>query len=443
MQAIGLGLGLAFGGIASGNLAASLAASLLGAETQGLAVDFTDMSMVIKDTGTPANNFSGDPNNKLTYTSPSTKWVLGANGLYSSGTTMRTSYDANGNKLGVLIEEARTNVALFSNAFSDASWAKDNISLSTPSVTSLFGAATTPLLTPSASTAQHRVIATGVATTGSQAISYFVRPNGYTKVAIREGVTTGAYASFNLTGSGVVLDQSAGTGSVTAYPGGWYRITLVATVTGTCRADLWILDPAYTTGFVIGHWAGDGSSGVYIDNAQVEAGAFVTSPIITAGSTVTRAVDNISLGEASFPNSTSTMLLMARFSAAALGTSRYSLVYGNAASTEYMALRQDTSNFMRAITFTAGVAQSSQTDSVAESSGFDSLAVSVATNNVLAAKNGALLAAADTSATVPNPDTLYFGQFTPGGNIMNAYLSKVLVLPRAAVSQAELNGIAA
>jgi len=41
---------------------------LLSGEAQGLAVDFTDMSMVIRDTGTPANDFDDDPNDKLSYT---------------------------------------------------------------------------------------------------------------------------------------------------------------------------------------------------------------------------------------------------------------------------------------------------------------------------------------------------------------------------------------
>jgi len=41
------------------------AARLLGSEADGLAIDFRDMSIVIRDTTTPANNFSGHPSAKL------------------------------------------------------------------------------------------------------------------------------------------------------------------------------------------------------------------------------------------------------------------------------------------------------------------------------------------------------------------------------------------
>lgn len=43
-----------------------------------LALDFRDMSALVRDTGTPANAFTGDPNDLLTYASPSTKWIRGA-----------------------------------------------------------------------------------------------------------------------------------------------------------------------------------------------------------------------------------------------------------------------------------------------------------------------------------------------------------------------------
>lgn len=90
----------------------SLAALLLGNEADGLAIDFTDLSMVIRDTTTPANNFVGDPNAKLTYASPSTKWVRNRAGVLVSGTALRTEYDLSGNALGVRLEEQRTNLFL-------------------------------------------------------------------------------------------------------------------------------------------------------------------------------------------------------------------------------------------------------------------------------------------------------------------------------------------
>ena len=69
---------------------ASGATRLLGAEADGVALDFTDLSVTVRDTATPANNFAGNVNSWLTYTSPSTKWILNSSGVYVSGTTLRT-----------------------------------------------------------------------------------------------------------------------------------------------------------------------------------------------------------------------------------------------------------------------------------------------------------------------------------------------------------------
>lgn len=52
--------------IVSGRLPPSAADLLLGSELQGLAIDFTDLSMTIRDTTTPANNYQGSPASKLT-----------------------------------------------------------------------------------------------------------------------------------------------------------------------------------------------------------------------------------------------------------------------------------------------------------------------------------------------------------------------------------------
>ncbi len=66
------------------------AASLAGSELQGLALDFTDDfwitqtghygSALVRDTGTPANNYNSHPYGLLTYTSPSAKLTLGPTG---------------------------------------------------------------------------------------------------------------------------------------------------------------------------------------------------------------------------------------------------------------------------------------------------------------------------------------------------------------------------
>lgn len=228
-----LGLGLALtnfgsrGGIADAADSRSGAAILLAAESNGLAIDFTDMSMQVKDVGTPANNFLGDPNSKLTYASPSTKWILDKSGIYVSGTTLRTEYDGSGNALGVKVEGTRTN--LFLNPRSPV----------TQSITT---------------TAQSYTIS-GLGAVGA--------------TLVLSGTATGT-----LTGT-AVKDRDKFTFTATAG-------TLTVTVTGV--------------------W----------DFVQVEAGSFATSPIVNAGSTVTRAADNISIGTGLFPSIAAEVSLYAK-----------------------------------------------------------------------------------------------------------------------------------
>ncbi|MGB3830921.1 MAG: hypothetical protein WA975_03545 [Mesorhizobium sp.] len=65
----------------------------LGNEPAGLGLDFCAMQGVVCDPATPANNWLGDPNAKLTYSSPSTKWITNGLGQLVSGTTLRCDHD--------------------------------------------------------------------------------------------------------------------------------------------------------------------------------------------------------------------------------------------------------------------------------------------------------------------------------------------------------------
>ncbi len=109
---------------------------LCGSEPEACCFDFIDMTAVILDTGTPANNFTGNPNDLLTYVSetdtgstPDIKWIFTANNLWESGTGLRTSYDtgAPGTALGVKIEREKFNPVEMSNDLTDASWITSNM----------------------------------------------------------------------------------------------------------------------------------------------------------------------------------------------------------------------------------------------------------------------------------------------------------------------------
>jgi hypothetical protein len=265
--------------------------------------------MVILDTTTPANNFQGDPNTKLTYSAPSTKWILGSNGLYQSGTTLRTEYDTSGVPLGWLIEEARTNLILQNQSFDNASWTKANSSITANTVTSPDGTANADKLVEDSTVGVAHSVEQGFAKAAS-AIAYntsvYAKSAGRTwlQIAVYDGAATGNRYWFNL-GTGVLGSTAAiGAGftstsaTITNVGNGWYRCSVQATSNTATNLTAVLYS---TTGDTITSYNGDGSSGVYLWGAQVEAGTFPTSPIVTTTATVTRAVDSISILTSALP----------------------------------------------------------------------------------------------------------------------------------------------
>jgi hypothetical protein len=204
-----------------------------------------------------------------------------------------------GESLGLLIEESRTNLVTYSEAFDDAAWTKLDAAVSSNVVIAPDGTLTGDKL----------ITNSGVSTTGGNSnggivqspagttaipysYSFYAKAAEGTAVRVRETVTTGARANISLVDGSVVYESgssSSFTVTTTSIGNGWWRIALNRT-------------PATTLGFVIkpGIDTGDGYSGIYIWGAQLEAGAFPTSYIPTVASQVTRSVDAASMTGTNF-----------------------------------------------------------------------------------------------------------------------------------------------
>ncbi len=210
---------------------------------------------------------------------------------------------------GLLVEESRVNLVLQSQTFDNATWGKNEATVTANSIAAPDGTTTADTVTPSiVDTTHHRVsqtVAVSDATVYQETM--YAKANGYTKLAFVERISTGAYSSFNLSGAGSVLDNgNGGAGSITALANGWYRCTMASTSSGTSFGSyIYVLSPSYTTGDpTSSSWIGDGVSGVYLWGDQLEAGAFATSYIPTTTVAVTRAADNISFGTLTWVNAT-------------------------------------------------------------------------------------------------------------------------------------------
>jgi len=208
-----------------------------------------------------------------------------------------------GESLGLLVEESRTNLLLQSNGF-DTTWTNSNSSETAAAGTAPDGTNTAWELKDTNDS--------GVATTHNlnQAGISFVSGTSYTfslwaksgtlsfitMLLPASGFTTQLAVRFNLA-NGTNTGVPAGvTVSSTAFPGGWYRISMTATATATASGTIIIRTAIAGSS----SYAGDGTGTILIWGAQLEAGAFPTSYIPTTTATATRSADVASITGTNF-----------------------------------------------------------------------------------------------------------------------------------------------
>lgn len=331
---------------------------------------------------------------------------------------------------GFLAEGSRQNLCLQSQTFDNASWSKDNGSLTANAAVAPDGTQTADLFIANTTLSVHRLIATAatVVTATSYADSFYVKAAGYSKVGLRESASTGAYAAFDLSNGTVLASGSGGTGTIEALADGWYRICMVSTSSGTSfRPDIYVLNPAYTTGaFNAANWSGDNASGIYVWGAQLEAAAFPSSYIPTTTAAVTRAADALTITGVSGITYPATLYVSGE-RAADTGTSE-DFFYMQSSSGNLSGLYINSSDAAAAYMESGSVIQATAAVSgaVGVSTPF-ALAARFNTNDVRACRDGTL-GTNDTSATLPvgNPASLFFG-YAGGSQSDPMYLRRIAI----------------
>jgi len=183
---------------------------------------------------------------------------------------------------------ARYNQATYSEQIDNAAWNKGGIVTTGSWVNQLTapdGTLTADLIRPTNVSGTHYAINNSslASAAGTYTCSLYVYAGGYTKFALRESASSGAYVSFNIATATVIDSANAGTvtissSSITAVSGfpGWYRavVTYVYSAGVNPNLGFWALSDSYTTGQPASiNWAGDGTSGIYIWGGQVVTGS--------------------------------------------------------------------------------------------------------------------------------------------------------------------------
>ena len=244
-----------------------------------------------------ANTKALDP--RVTFTRASTATFVGSNGLIQTAASGAARFDHNpetGESLGLLVEEARTNLVLRSEEFDNATWAKGNLTVTANATTAPDGTLTADKLVENTANAERNVNI--VATfTGSvvYTFSVFAKAAERSKFQIYLYSASPGGANFDLA-TGTTPQASLGA-SMVQYPNGWYKCSVTFVRSSSGVSGVAILPAVLFSPLA---YQGDGASGLFVWGAQLEAGAFPTSYIPTAGSTVTRAADLASMTGTNF-----------------------------------------------------------------------------------------------------------------------------------------------
>lgn len=415
------------------------AGNLLGGEMAGFAADFINRDLLIRGKG----DYSGDPDIKLTYTTPSTKYVRTSAGVYTAGTTLRCDYLANGTALGLLVEGQRTN-GIRNNSMQGVSAGSPGTLPTNWGLAGGAGLTQTVVGSGTENGVEYIDIRLNGTTSGTSATYLF---DAITAIAAVNAQVRTVSAFVSLVG-GSFTNVSAVTLLTRQYDSG---SVLLSTLSGSdIKASITAgqqrfsaaltMDNASTAysrpGIILTY-----SSAVAIDVTlrigwpQEELGAHASSPIRTTSAAVTRAADSISIATSALPFSATVGTLLAKVVPGTIATGNKTLV----------SLREDANNYIRqfmnnatkaAVILVGGATQTAPTSGSAVAGTAYKGAFSWEANDFAFSVDGGA-AALDASGTVPSGLTIMGIGSLDGANPLEGWIQQLIYLPRE-MSDAEL-----
>jgi hypothetical protein len=233
----------------------------------------------------------------------------------------------------------------------------------------------------------------------------------------------------------------SGTGTITAVGNGWYRCSVfpLKSTSITSTLTIRLISTGSTT-----NYTGDGTSGIFLFGAQLEAGAFPTSYIPTTTTALTRAADVASVNTLSPWFNASAGTIYADFAGRVSGTQPYITMLSNTGETERIYQRYVSGQY-QSVARVAGVDIASVYNSSEGSAVNAKIATAYDSSQLATSTNGQAvtgLAVASLSSVPSGLNKLWLGSFTGSGSFANCYLRRVTYYPRA-LSAAELASITA
>lgn len=378
------------------------------------------------------NFMTGTMPSGLTFTRASTAWAYNSAGVLTSYATdaPRLDYDpASLAARGLLVEEARTNLALQSSTYTDATWAKAQSTATAAAALAPSGATDGTALLETATTGVHN-FNQPLSTTNATAytLSIYAKPNGRNFLQIfffSTGFGTAHFANFDL--SLGVLGTAGGSATATMAPAGngWYRCSITCTATATSASSGYGFSTIISAAAArnASH-AGSTSAGLYCWHAQCEAGSFATSPIPTASAAVTRAADVCSMPTGSWFSASEGTLYAEGASFGSQSVLRALAEVGDGTFNNRALVDFNNAGANNFGVTTGGAAQVNISPSAYTSNAVTKIAGAYKANDCAAAANGTL-GTPDTVASIPTVNRLYVGNQGAGFGALNGWLRRI------------------
>ena len=218
---------------------------------------------------------------------------------------IRREWDADGELLGWLIEEQRTNNIPYSEDFANAAWAKNRTTIVANAATAPDGNVTADkLVETTAADNSHNAFYTIYNLTAGETYTFSV----FIQAAERQTAAlvvnnNGAFplALFDIA-TGIVLSNSGSLiPKIEKYQDGWFRCSVSFVLQTVDNVGVFISLIEKTELELLQTYTGDGTSGFYVWGAQFEEGPTPSSYIQTTGATATRAEDSWLIEKGAFP----------------------------------------------------------------------------------------------------------------------------------------------
>jgi hypothetical protein len=201
----------------------------------------------------------------------------------------------------LLVEPSATNVNIFSEDITNATWDKLNVITTNYAnvVTSPDGSTNADKLIPdTTSDSYHGIqLSSGRPTLTSGVVytfSVFAKAQGYDKIRV-QNFSQGVRAQFDLT-TGTLINQSGTTSTfIIPYGNGWYRIGFTYTQSGTLAAywNTLVISTNDNSSSAPIAWTGNGTDSIAVYGHTIEEGPIATSYIPTTTAAITRGADVI------------------------------------------------------------------------------------------------------------------------------------------------------